>query len=165
MGFFVNAKQESFFLSLFSTRLKTLRGDAKQAEFARRIGLPQNSYSRYESGERVPDIDTLSQMASSLNVSSDWLLGLADDRTSRGHREKTPHANSTPPPIASPAIAIHEAASPYCPFCGQKDSTIASQAESIASLTRSLAVIVARLAPARFLRKPVAGAAGQHTVS
>ena len=117
------------FLSLFSTRLKTLRGDAKQAEFARRIGLPQNSYSRYESGERVPDIDTLSQMASSLNVSSDWLLGLAGDRTSRRHRVKTPHANSTPPPIAS--------------------------------LTRSLAELVVRLAPGRSVRKPVGRAAGR----
>ena len=140
-------------MSLFSTRLKTLRGDAKQAEFARRFGLPQNSYSRYESGERVPDIDTLSQMASSLNVSSDWLLGLADDRPAPERREKTPPASSVPPSREIPETQIHEAASPFCPFCGRKHQAIASQAESIANLTRSLAEIVSRLAPAPSARQ------------
>lgn len=133
----------------------------KQAEFARRIGLPQNSYNRYESGERVPDIDVLSQMASRLNVSSDWLLGLDDDRPAPERREKTPPARSVPPSREIPETRIHEAASPYCPFCGSKDQTIASQAESIASLTRSLADIVTRFAPGKPARKPVGGAAGR----
>lgn len=148
-------------MSHFPTRLKALRGDMKQAEFARRIGLPQNSYNRYESGERVPDIDVLSQMASRLNVSSDWLLGLAEDHPAPERREITPPTSSVPPSRKIPETRIHEAASPYCPFCGSKDQTIASQAESIASLTRSLAELVVRLAPGRPARKPVGRAAGR----
>ena len=148
-------------MSQFSSRLKALRGDMKQAEFARRIGLAQNSYNRYESGERVPDIDVLSQLALSLNVSSDWLLGLADDRPAADRREKTSPASPGPPNREIPETQFHKAAAANCPFCGSKDQTIASQAESIASLTRSLADIVARLATGSPARKPVGRAAGR----
>ena len=60
LGKTVNTIWEFFqgaFLSVFSDRLKTLRGELKQAEFARKVGIAQNTYSRYESGERIPDIE------------------------------------------------------------------------------------------------------------
>jgi Predicted transcriptional regulators len=63
-------------VNTFIERLKAQRGDLNQAEFARKLGLPPNSYHRYESGARVPDIDVLSQMAQRLSVSTDYLLGL-----------------------------------------------------------------------------------------
>lgn len=118
-------------MSIFSDRLKSLRGSLKQAEFARKIGLAQNSYNRYESGERVPDIEILSQMASHLGVSSDWLLGL-------DNAEAMPFSVY---PLTEKVAEHRDPETVYCPACNQKDKTIASQAESIANLTRSLAMI------------------------
>ena len=103
----------------------------KQAEFARKIGIAQNSYNRYESGERVPDIAVLSQLASRLRVSTDWLLGLADD------------GNTTPAAPPAPRVAERSTVEySSCTACNQKDQTIANQAESIVNLSRSLAEIV-----------------------
>jgi len=106
----------------------------KQAEFARKLGIAQNSYHRYESGERVPDINVLSQMASKLGVSADWLLGRGDvkDGMSAGYPE--------PGRVAE----AQDTGSAYCPACGGKDKTIANQAESIVNLTRSLDKIVGK---------------------
>lgn len=127
LGNIVNTDWELFFVSTFSDKLKKLRGALTQAEFARRIGLAQNSYHRYESGERIPDIDVLSKLASRLNVSTDWLLGLEDN-------EEIPSTMV----LAQAASEHHDPTEIYCPSCGQKDKTIASQAESIVNLTRSL---------------------------
>lgn len=116
----------------FPARLKMLRGDAKQAVFARKLGIPQNSYHRYEAGERVPDIDILSQMASRLGVSADWLLGR------EGKTDEPAAARPFPEKVAEHA----DDAGAYGASQDQKDKTIANQAESIVNLTRSLAKIV-----------------------
>jgi transcriptional regulator with XRE-family HTH domain len=134
LGKTVNAKWEVFqgaFLSVFSDRLRTLRGELKQAEFARKVGIAQNTYSRYESGERVPDIEVLARLAARLGVSADWLLGL-DSEDAISTTAALPDQNAKP---CEPVAAA------YCPACGQKDVTIASQAESIVNLTRSLAAL------------------------
>ncbi len=133
MGKTVNTIWEFFqgaFLSVFSDRLKTLRGELKQAEFARKVGIAQNTYSRYESGERIPDIEVLVRLAARLGVSTDWLLGL-------DNKDAVPAAAALPDQDAKP----REPVTAYCPACGQKDVTIASQAESIVNLTRSLATL------------------------
>ena len=103
----------------------------KQAEFARKIGIAQNSYNRYESGERVPDITVLSQLASRLRVSTDWLLGLSD-------KTNTPSAAPSVAQVAEPSTVDYAS----CSACNQKDQTIANQAESIVNLSRSLSEIV-----------------------
>ncbi len=145
MGTFVNTDWE-IFVSTFSDRLKKLRGEMKQAEFARKIGLAQNSYNRYEAGERVPDIDILSQMASRLGVSTDWLLGREDGK------------DAIPPviPFSEKVSENHDPRTDYCPACVQKDKTIARQAESIVNLTRSLAIIVGRTKNVK-TRQPACG--------
>ncbi len=138
LGKTVNAKWEAFqgaFLSVFSDRLRTLRGELKQAEFARKVGIAQNTYSRYESGERIPDIEVLARLAARLDVSADWLLGL-------DNKDAVPAAAALPDQDAKPREPVAAA----CPACGQKDVTIACQAESIVNLTRSLAMIVRRKA-------------------
>jgi len=118
------------FLSVFSDRLKTLRGELKQAEFARKVGIAQNTYSRYESGERIPDIEVLVRLAARLGVSTDWLLGLDS-------KDAVPATAALPDQDAMSRAP----GSAYCPACGQKDVTIACQAESIVNLTRSLAAL------------------------
>ena len=62
-------------------RLKELRKkeNMSQAEFASVIGMAQQQYSRYETGEREPQLKHIRRICKTFNVSSDWLLGL-DDR-------------------------------------------------------------------------------------
>ena len=62
-------------------RLKELRENQNmsQAEFAASIGMLQQQYSRYEIGEREPQIKHIRKICRTYKISSDWLLGL-DDR-------------------------------------------------------------------------------------
>ena len=65
-------------MKIFCARLKERRGDLTQADFARQLGINQQTYQRYESGIREPDLETLHQIGVTFNVSVDWLLGLSD---------------------------------------------------------------------------------------
>jgi transcriptional regulator with XRE-family HTH domain len=111
----------------FSGKLKTLRGDLTQTAFAKKLGIPQNTYHRYEKGERVPDIKALTKISKSLNVSADELLGLADLKHLPARNGYLSNGQST---------------------FDTKDATIAKQAETIVNLTRSLKKII-ELCPAR----------------
>ena len=59
-------------------RLKELREQKglTQAEFANQIGMLQQQYSRYEKGEREPQLKHIRRICRKFNVSADWLLGL-----------------------------------------------------------------------------------------
>lgn len=49
-----------------------------QKELAEHLGVTANTISYYLSGERCPDIDKLIEISKFLNVSTDYLLGLSD---------------------------------------------------------------------------------------
>jgi transcriptional regulator with XRE-family HTH domain len=114
-------------MEVFPERLKSLRGDATQTAFARRIGVAQNSYSRYESGERVPDIKVLAQIARTLGVSADWLLGIGGSATA-------PPADAAGQNI--PDGITGRTGEIAC--ADMKDATIAKQAESILVQAKSV---------------------------
>lgn len=62
-------------------RLKACRealGITKQ-EAAKRINVSQPTYLRYESGERHPSIQVISEIAKAFNTSVDYLTGASDD--------------------------------------------------------------------------------------
>ncbi|QGG51567.1 helix-turn-helix domain-containing protein [Lysinibacillus pakistanensis] len=61
-------------------RIKYLRERNKisQIEFAKKIGVSNAVLSRYESGDRKPDYDTLQLIADFFEVSTDYLLGRTD---------------------------------------------------------------------------------------
>lgn len=63
-------------------RLKELRKREKmsQAEFASAIGMAQQQYSRYETGEREPQLKHIRRICITFNVSSDWLLGINEEK-------------------------------------------------------------------------------------
>lgn len=50
-----------------------------QAELSQRLNLGEKEIWRYENGKSKPSADTLAQIASELQVSADYLLGLTDD--------------------------------------------------------------------------------------
>jgi Predicted transcriptional regulators len=102
-------------MDVFCERLKSLRGNTTQTAFAGKIGVSQNSYSRYEAGERIPGINVLAQIAQTFGVSADWLLGIGtSDEISTDNIPKRDGGVSNGEGCADP-----------------KDTTIAKQAESI----------------------------------
>lgn len=64
-------------------RLKELRKakGISQLKLAIELGTTQNSISRYESGTRQADYETLIALANYFNVSIDYLLGRTNDPT------------------------------------------------------------------------------------
>lgn len=60
-----------------STNLRELRmqNGLKQIDVADKLNLKQQTYSRYEKGEREPNVDLLMQMADLYKVPIDVLVG------------------------------------------------------------------------------------------
>ena len=63
-------------------RLKDLREDCdiKQIQLAKYLNIKQNTYSQYENGQRQIPLDLLIKLAKYYNTSTDYLLGLTDER-------------------------------------------------------------------------------------
>ena len=59
-------------------RLRELRklNNLSHAEFATKIGMLQQQYSRYEKGEREPQLKHIRRICKEFKVSADWLLAL-----------------------------------------------------------------------------------------
>ena len=64
-------------------RIKDLREDADltQRELAEYLHVKQNTYSQYENGQRQLPIDVLIALAKYYGTSTDYLLGLTDEKT------------------------------------------------------------------------------------
>lgn len=64
-------------MKICAERLARLReeNDLSMEEMGNRIGSSRTSISRYESGERVPELRTLVNVASEFGVSLEWLTG------------------------------------------------------------------------------------------
>ena len=65
-------------MSVFSERLRELRGSESQSSFAAALGMKYQQYARYEKGDNAPSIDVLSVIFRVHACSADWLLGLKD---------------------------------------------------------------------------------------
>lgn len=50
-----------------------------QKYIAEKTGIPNSNISRYETGTRKPDVDTLITLADFLGCSVDYLLGISDE--------------------------------------------------------------------------------------
>ena len=55
-------------------RLRELRADMSQMQFAERTGITQSAYSNYERGARELPLSVASQIAEALSVDLAWLL-------------------------------------------------------------------------------------------
>lgn len=65
---------------VFPERLKRARELRRlsQGEAASKSGMPPTSISHFEAGSRKPSFDNLRKLARALEVTTDYLLGLAD---------------------------------------------------------------------------------------
>ena len=63
-------------------RIKDLREDSDitQKELAEYLHIKQNTYSQYENGQRQLPIEVLIALARYYHTSTDYLLGLTDER-------------------------------------------------------------------------------------
>ncbi|MFZ5967342.1 MAG: helix-turn-helix domain-containing protein [Bacillota bacterium] len=70
---------------MFGERLKELRTNFNmlQKDLADLLKVSPSTIGMYERGQRDPDTDTIKFLAKYFNVTSDWLLGLSDDRHSK----------------------------------------------------------------------------------
>lgn len=68
---------------IFAQRIIELRKEKgiTQAQLAERVCVSKTSANLYESATRVPDIQVLARYAKELGVTSDYLLGLSNNRT------------------------------------------------------------------------------------
>lgn len=65
-------------MSIFTDRLSLLleKNNMTQAELSERICVTKATMSRYVNGERTPNGDIVANIATALNTTSDYLLGL-----------------------------------------------------------------------------------------
>ena len=65
---------------VFVERIKRLIEESKitQRDLAQDIGVTESTISKYLNGERMPSGDTLLNLATALNTTSDYLLGRSD---------------------------------------------------------------------------------------
>ena len=68
-------------IPIFTERFRELQGDRSNTEFAEFLGISRQTVGFYCNGDRIPDAMTLKQIAEKCNVSTDWLLGLSDARS------------------------------------------------------------------------------------
>jgi len=68
----------------FGEILKKLRAEKgwSQAQLAKRIGLSPAIVAHYESGTRYPSLETLIDIGRVMGVSTDYLLGLSNQKES-----------------------------------------------------------------------------------
>ncbi|MDR1600464.1 MAG: helix-turn-helix domain-containing protein [Oscillospiraceae bacterium] len=78
-----------------SMRLKELRQQAglTQAQVARSLGMPRNSYCNYELGIREPTFSLLFKFADFFNVTIDYLLGYSDINYKTRETQNTQYAS------------------------------------------------------------------------
>jgi len=73
-------------IQVFAERLKALReekGISKRG-LAAELGMSHVAIFHYERGERVPDIVVAKKFADYFNTTSDYLIGLTDERYRKG---------------------------------------------------------------------------------
>lgn len=68
------------FTPLLPTRLRELRGPKTQVDMAKELRVNQQTYARWELGDRQPKLNDLCTLSLHFGVSADWLLGLDDNR-------------------------------------------------------------------------------------
>lgn len=75
--------------NLFRINLRALRRDRKltQAKVADAIGVDRVTYARWETGERRPSVDAMTNLAAFFKTSIDALLGISKPATRKRERK------------------------------------------------------------------------------
>ncbi len=68
-------------LPIFTERFRELQGDLSNTDYADFLGISRQTVGFYCNGDRLPDVVTLLKIAEKCNVSTDYLLGKSDVKT------------------------------------------------------------------------------------
>ena len=68
----------TFSKDIFTTRLRSKRGERSQRTMAAICDMKQPMYARYESGATLPSAEQLFRLCDALGCTADYLLGLSD---------------------------------------------------------------------------------------
>lgn len=55
-------------------RIRELRGDERQIDFARFLGITQGQLSKVEQGKLAPSVEVLLRLRERFGTSTDWIL-------------------------------------------------------------------------------------------
>lgn len=66
--------QKRLDLKAIGLRIRELRGDIQQEEFAPRLGISQSQLSKLERGKKVPHLEVLTRITELFAVSLDWIV-------------------------------------------------------------------------------------------
>lgn len=77
-------------MSVFANRLKAMRENAgwTKTYAAARLHLPLTTYANYEYGKREPDIETIAEISTLFNTTTDYLMGKTDSPQSADEEKK-----------------------------------------------------------------------------
>ena len=77
---------------MFDVRLKKLRQNANltQGDIAKVFNIPIRTYASYENNERELNSELLIRFADFFNVSTDYLLGISQQKNEFAHIKKAP---------------------------------------------------------------------------
>ncbi|WP_368489274.1 helix-turn-helix domain-containing protein [Clostridium sp. BJN0013] len=83
-------------------RLSLLRKkhDMSQSELAEKLGVTQQTISKYENGSREPDTETLKLLSSIFDVSIDYLLGNTNIKNTTDSADKIAESINDDPELA-----------------------------------------------------------------
>lgn len=72
-------------MATFSERLKQLRNERgwSQDALAYNLGISRSAIGNYEQGQRLPDLETLEEMADIFNVDMAFITGKQEEKHSR----------------------------------------------------------------------------------
>lgn len=112
---------------IFCSRLRTLRGNRSQADFAGFFGVKQQTYARWENGSCEPNFETLRKISHVFGVSYCWLFeGDNIDTSHLRHPRCMRLIADNPRKILGHAAEEHE---PYgepdpCAACAELKATV-----------------------------------------
>lgn len=75
------------FMTVFHLKIKEFRKtiNLTQKQMAERLNIGERAYQYYEGGQREPNLDTLSKISDTFDISIDYLLG----KTNNPHSHKS----------------------------------------------------------------------------
>lgn len=84
-------------MSIISTRLKELRFKNKYTQdyVALQMHIGRSTYTHWETGKYMPDLDKLICLCNFYNVSADYMLGMSDSFTAKNNTIKNEFPNTS----------------------------------------------------------------------
>lgn len=109
----------------FAQRLNLIRDGKTQKDFAELIGVPLTSYTNWLLGISMPKLEHLHKICKVTGTSSDWLLGLSDNR----HGGQSASRSEYGAGIAAEPRPSH------CAECAAKESRIIKLEDTLHNLS------------------------------